>query len=70
VQYAGIVVDVVVDGFEISDAVRLPADVGVNRDRHDFRPLGALAVEPLEAVDTALREIGRFMIGMSLSSTE
>ena len=39
-----------------------PADIGVDRDRHDFRPLGAFAVEPLEAVDAALREIGRFMM--------
>ena len=61
-QDAGKAVDVVVDGFEVSDAVRLPADVGMDRDRHDLRPLGAFAIEPLEGIDAALREVGRFMM--------
>jgi hypothetical protein len=47
----------VVDSFEVFDPVRLAADVGMDRDRHDLGALGALAIEPLEAVDAALREI-------------
>ena len=37
VQHALVLVDVFVDGFEIFDPVRLPADVGVDGERDEFR---------------------------------
>ena len=50
-------VDVVVDRLEILDPERLSADVGVDRDRHDFRPIPALFIQPVEAVDRALEHM-------------
>ena len=58
VQYAGMAVDVVVDGFEVFDAVRLAADIGVDRDRHDLGALRPFLIKPLEAVAATGREIG------------
>src|SRR5271163_3167785 len=61
-QHAGIAVDVVVDRFEVFDAVGLAADIGVDRDGHDLGALRPFLVKPLETVDAARREIGRFMV--------
>src|SRR6267378_5647426 len=44
-------VDVIVDRFEVFDAKRLAADVGMDRERQDFRPGLAFLIEPVEAVD-------------------
>src|SRR5581483_3222581 len=49
--------DIVVNLLEIFDPMRLPADVGVDRERHDLRALGALGIEPVELVDGALEQI-------------
>src|SRR6202048_2349180 len=50
VQDAVALVDVMVDRFEIFDAERLTADVGMDRERQDFRPSLTFLVEPVEAV--------------------
>src|ERR1700730_15154235 len=47
-------VDVIVDRFEIFDSERLTADVGMDRERQNFRPVLAFLIEPIEAVDSAL----------------
>src|SRR6266542_3408435 len=57
VQHAVEAAGVVVDRFEVFDPVRLAADVGVDRERHDLRALLALGVEPVELVDRALEQI-------------
>src|SRR5215207_3070163 len=61
-QHAGVAVDVVVDGFEVVDAVRLARDVGVDRDRHDLGALAALAVEAVEGVDAPPGEVFRLVV--------
>src|SRR5437762_954166 len=62
VQGAGVAVDVIVDGFEVFDAVRLAADIGVDRDRHDLGAFFALLIQPVEGVDAAPGEVFRFMV--------
>src|SRR3954466_13742050 len=57
VQHALVLVDVLVDRLKIFDPVRLAADVGMDRQRADFRARLALGVEPVELVDGALQEI-------------
>ncbi len=40
----------------------LAADIGVDCERHDFRPLLAFLVETIELVDCALQQIAAFMV--------
>ncbi len=56
-QHAVEAVDVVVDRFEIFDPVRLAADVGMDRQRHDFGAVFAFSVEPVELIDRAAEQI-------------
>src|SRR3954463_7964124 len=56
-QHALVLVDVLVDRLEIFDPVRLPADVGMDRQHADFRAFLALGVEPVELIDGAFQEI-------------
>src|ERR1700728_3164097 len=51
---------VLVDRFEIFDAVRLSADVGVNGEREDFRALFPLGVEAVGLIDCAAGRIVAF----------
>ena len=51
VQHAVVARHVVVDRFEIFDAMRLARDVGVDRERDDLGALRAFGVEPVELVD-------------------
>src|SRR5208282_6914118 len=48
---------VVIDCFEIFDAVRLAAEIGMNGERENFCAFLALGVEPIELIDRALGEI-------------
>src|SRR5665213_4332738 len=48
VQHALVAVDVIIDRFEIFDAVRLAADVRMNGKRDDLGALFALFIEPVE----------------------
>src|SRR5450759_579797 len=57
VQHAVVLVHVVVDRLEIFDAVRLAADVGVDRQRAELGALFALGVEPVELIDGALEQV-------------
>ena len=50
---AVVAANVVVDRFQIFDAVRLAADIGVNGERADFGALFALGIELVELVDDA-----------------
>src|SRR5262249_60470592 len=56
-QNAFVLVHVVVDLLEVFDPMRLPADVGMNRQSADFCALRAFGVEPVELVDRALEQI-------------
>ena len=51
--------DMFIDGFEIFDAVRLPADIGVNGDGKDFCPLFSLGIKALELVQLSGYETRR-----------
>src|SRR6185503_13661024 len=57
VQHALEPTDMVVDRFEILDAMRLAADVGMDRKRHDLGPALSLGIEPVELIDRAPSEI-------------
>ena len=57
VQHAFVLIHVVVDLLEIFDPVRLPADIGVDRQRADFRALGTLGIKPVELVDGAPEQV-------------
>src|SRR6476620_11778378 len=57
VQHTLVLVHVVIDLLEVLNPVRLPADVGVDRQRADFRALRAFSVKPIELVDGALEQI-------------
>src|SRR5512136_291631 len=57
VQHALVLVHVVVDLLEIFDSVRLPADVGVDRQRAELRALRALGIEPVELINATLEQI-------------
>src|SRR5262249_21741056 len=48
---------IIVDRFEVFDAVRLAADIGVDRQRHDLGAMLSLGVEAIELIDRALGEI-------------
>src|SRR5215471_15190433 len=48
---------VIVNRFEVFDAVRLAADIGVDRQRHDLGAALALGIETIELIDRALGEI-------------
>src|SRR3954462_3776207 len=54
VHHAGLLRDVIVEGLEILDPVRLAGDVGVDGERHDLRPLRPFLIQPVELVDGAL----------------
>src|SRR5262249_39265790 len=54
VQHAFMLVHVIVDLLEIFDPVRLPADVGVDRQCAEFGAGRALAIKPVELVDGAI----------------
>jgi hypothetical protein len=57
VQDSGVPGDMLVDSFEIFDAMWLAADIGVDRNRHNLGPLRPFIVKPVEGVDAAGREI-------------
>src|SRR6185437_6131747 len=57
VQHAFVLVHVVVDLLEIFDPVWLAADVRVDRERAEFRALGAFGVETVELVLHQLQQI-------------
>ena len=57
VQHAVEAAHVVVDRLEILDPVRLAADVGMDRQRHDLGAVAAFGVEPVELIDRALEQI-------------
>src|SRR6266446_1032406 len=61
-DHSGMAGDVVVDGFEVFDAVRLARDVRVDRDRHDLGALPPLLVQPVEGVDATPGEVFRFVV--------
>ena len=46
-----------VDRFEIFHPVGLAADVGMNGEREDFRPVFAFGVKPVELIDGAAGKI-------------
>src|SRR6516165_9200840 len=48
---------IIVDRFEVFDAVRLAADIGMDRQRHDLGAALSLGVEAIELIDRALGEV-------------
>src|SRR5262245_26055789 len=47
----------IVNRFEVFDAVRLAADIGMDRQRHDLGAVLSLGIETIELIDRALGEI-------------
>src|SRR5579883_3666153 len=50
-------VDMLIDRFEIFDSMRLTADIGVDRERHDLGPRRTLGIETFELIDGAFEQV-------------
>src|SRR5687767_827191 len=59
--HAGALPDVLVQLFQVADAVRRAADVGMDADRHHARGLLAVQVQAIEVVDAAAQPFLRGM---------
>src|ERR1700733_7486134 len=55
-------VHIIINRFEIFDPERLAGDVGMDRQRQDFRPIRALGIEPIETVNRALEQMIALMM--------
>src|ERR1700733_12562187 len=51
IEHAIEAADVFIDGFEIFDAVRLPADIGMDGNRKDLCALFSFGIKPLELIE-------------------
>src|SRR3979411_702763 len=56
-QHAVEAADIIVDLLEIFDPVRLPADIGVDRQRHDLRAVLAFVIQPVELILGAPQQV-------------